>query len=64
MILLQAWIFTCIFFVFGALNSELFIFLGTIGLSVSFNGGVRRKNMLAPARSHHTASQTYAMELN
>jgi hypothetical protein len=31
------------FFVFGALNSQLSVFLGVLGLSVSLNGGVCRK---------------------
>jgi hypothetical protein len=31
------------FFVFGALNSQLSVFLGILGLSVSLNGGVCRK---------------------
>jgi len=30
-------------FVFGALNSQLPVFLGVLGLSISLNGGVRRK---------------------
>jgi hypothetical protein len=31
------------FFIFGALSSQLYIFLGAVGLSVSLNGGVKRK---------------------
>jgi hypothetical protein len=30
-------------FIFGAINGQLAVFLGTVGLSVSLNGGVRRK---------------------
>jgi hypothetical protein len=33
----------CFFFVFGALSTQLKLFLGVLGLSVSFNGGVSRK---------------------
>lgn len=38
-------------FVFGALNTELFLFTGILGVSVSFNGGVKSKirSRLAPA---------------
>jgi hypothetical protein len=31
------------FFIFGAFQSQLFIFLGLVGLNVSLNGGVKRK---------------------
>jgi hypothetical protein len=34
------------FFVFGAFNSELYVFLGILGVSVSLNGGVRHKEAL------------------
>jgi hypothetical protein len=34
------------FFVFGALNSQLSVFLGILGMSVSLNGGVCRKKVL------------------
>lgn len=51
------------FLIFGALNSQLFVFLGLIGLSVSVNGGVNRKSTLA-ARRRDTAQQPYAIELN
>jgi len=37
------------FFVFGALNSQLSVFLGILGLSVSINGGVCRKKALKSA---------------
>jgi hypothetical protein len=30
------------FFIFGAISSQLFVFLGAVGLSVSLNGGVKR----------------------
>lgn len=31
------------FFIFGSLNSQLLIFVGTVGLGVSLNGGVKNK---------------------
>ncbi len=37
----------CFFFVFGALNSQLSVFMGILGMSVSLNGGVCRKKALA-----------------
>jgi hypothetical protein len=33
----------CYFFVFGAFDTQLYLFLGILGMSVSLNGGVRRK---------------------
>jgi hypothetical protein len=33
------------FFIFGAFNSQLFIFLGLVGFSVSLNGGVKRSTI-------------------
>jgi hypothetical protein len=43
--LLAYYITYCIsfFFIFGALNTELPIFLGACGLSISLNGGVKRR---------------------
>jgi hypothetical protein len=49
------------FFIFGALNSELSVFLGAIGLSVSLNGGVMRKSALERVRA--SEPQAYAIEL-
>ena len=51
---LLAWFITqsIIFFaVFGAFNSQLYVFTGTLGLSVALNGGVRRarRNPAYPA---------------
>jgi hypothetical protein len=37
----------CFFFVFGAISSQLSIFLGILGLSVSLNGGVCRRPAVA-----------------
>ncbi len=49
------------FFVFGAFNSQLFIFVGAVGLSVSLNGGVRRKLSLERVRG--SEPQAYAIEM-
>jgi O-antigen ligase len=46
------------FGVFGALNSQLFVFTGMLGMSVSINGGVRKPGKVAVAR----AAQPVAME--
>ena len=48
------------FLIFGAFNSQLFIFLGAAGLSISLNGGVKR----APASKGKSVVQleTWAME--
>ncbi len=53
------------FLIFGALNGQLFIFLGTVGLSVSLNGGVKREPDWVPARARAGASlpPAYAIEL-
>jgi hypothetical protein len=51
------------FFIFGALNSELFVFLGICGFSVSLNGGVRRKPEPVPERRRAALPQAYAMEV-
>jgi hypothetical protein len=39
------------FFVFGAISSQLAVFLGILGLSVSLNGGVCRRPALARVRT-------------
>jgi hypothetical protein len=46
-------------FIFGALNGTLFAFLGACGLSVSLNGGVRRR--AAPRPKPVPVPQTMAM---
>jgi hypothetical protein len=51
------------FVVFGALNSALYGFVGTVGLSVSLNGGVRRKTATVSERERAFQPQAYAMEL-
>jgi hypothetical protein len=61
--LLSFYLAQCIsfFFIFGALNSQLYVFLGVCGLSVSLNGGVRRKPMTERGRA--SLPQAYAMEV-
>jgi hypothetical protein len=50
------------FFVFGALNSQLSVFLGILGLSVSLNGGVCRKKALArPGAVEPSLATSFAM---
>jgi len=60
-VLLSVYLAYCIsfFFIFGAFNSQLFIFLGIVGLNVSLNGGVRR----APASKGKpvTVSETFVV---
>jgi hypothetical protein len=51
------------FFIFGAFNSQLFVFLGAVGLSVSLNGGVKRKPKTAWERGRVSLPQAYAMEV-
>ena len=51
------------FFIFGALNSQLFIFLGAVGLSVSLNGGVRRQTKPMTERRRDMVAQPYAIEI-
>ena len=46
------------FFVFGAFDSQLYIFLGILGMSVCLNGGVRRK-----AAAKAVPATAVAMEL-
>src|SRR5665213_1863707 len=49
MALLSFFLTQCIFFffVFGAISSQLSMFLGTLGLSISLNGGVCRRAAMA-----------------
>lgn len=51
------------FFAFGAFNTQLAVFLGAVGMSVSLNGGVKRKSKLATDRERGFVTQAYAMEL-
>jgi hypothetical protein len=52
------------FFVFGALDSELTLFLGAVGFGVSLNGGVSRKPKTGLEQGDAPLAQAYAMELN
>jgi hypothetical protein len=52
----------CFFFLFGALSTDLYLFLGLCGLSVSLNGGVRRKPRPEPERVRASLPQPYAVE--
>jgi hypothetical protein len=62
-VLLAYYLAYCVsfFFIFGAFNVQLFSFLGAVGLSVSLNGGVRRKPMTERGRA--SLPQAYAMEV-
>jgi hypothetical protein len=63
--LLSFYLTHCIsfFFIFGAFNSDLYVFLGGCGLSVSLNGGVKRKPKPLPERGRTFLPQAYAVEL-
>ncbi len=50
------------FFIFGGFSNQLAIFLGVVGLSVSVNGGLKRKPVLTDRR-RDTAQQPYAIEV-
>jgi hypothetical protein len=60
--LLSYYLASCVsfFFIFGSLNSQLSLFLGLCGMSVSLNGGVRRRAARKPRPV--TVAQTLAME--
>jgi hypothetical protein len=60
--LLAFYLTNCIsfFFIFGALSTGLSVFLGICGLSVSLNGGVKRR--AAPRSKPAAVPQTMAME--
>jgi hypothetical protein len=57
MTLLASYLTQCLFFFvfFGALNSQLMVFLGTLGFSVCLNGGVCRKLALPKQRAAEPA---------
>ncbi len=44
------------FFVFGVFDLQLYVFLGILGLSVSLNGGVRRKETAKAVSATTTAA--------
>ncbi|MGD0812227.1 MAG: hypothetical protein ABSA83_01375 [Verrucomicrobiota bacterium] len=63
-VLLSCYLARCFsfFFIFGALSTEFSVFLGLCGLSVSLNGGVKRR-VVAPKRVPvPVAQQTLAMD--
>lgn len=51
------------FLIFGAINSQLFLFLGAVGLSVSLNGGVERKPRPILERDRLDLPRAYAIEM-
>lgn len=51
------------FLIFGAINSQLFLFLGAVGLSVSLNGGVERKPRHIFERDRLDLPRAYAIEM-
>ncbi|MGD0812226.1 MAG: O-antigen ligase family protein [Verrucomicrobiota bacterium] len=53
----------CFVFIFGALNTDLYLFLGLVGLSVSLNGGAKRKPGSGLEYARESMSQSYAMEV-
>jgi hypothetical protein len=61
-VLLAYYLANCVsfFFIFGALNSQLSVFLGVCGVSVSLNGGVKRRAL--PKHNLILVRQTLAME--
>ena len=62
--LLSYYMANCVsfFFIFGGFSNQLVIFLGAVGLSVSLNGGLKRKPVLTDRR-RDTAQQPYAIEV-
>jgi hypothetical protein len=51
------------FVIFGAFNTQLFMFLGVVGLSVSLNGGIKRKPRPVSEGLRIVAPRAYASEL-
>jgi len=47
------------FFVFGSLYSDLAMYAGLVGLSISLNGGVARRFILLPPRTSHGRPLTF-----
>lgn len=62
-LLLSYYLASCVAFVFifGAFNGQLSFFLGLCGISISLNGGVRRK-FASKRAAHPIPSQTTVME--
>ena len=64
-ILLSYYLAQCVTFVliFGAFNTQLCVFLGVVGLSVSLNGGVKRAPQPFVLPSRRAVRPSYAIEL-
>jgi hypothetical protein len=64
-LLLSYYLAYCVsfFFIFGSLNSQLYIFLGAVGLSVSLNGGVWRKTTHLMEPRDESQPQAFAIEM-
>ena len=64
-VLLAYYLAYCVsfFLIFGALNTQLFNFLGAVGFGVSLNGGVVRKPRLLPERGRDSLPEAYATEV-
>jgi hypothetical protein len=52
----------CFFFIFGALSTDFFLFLGLCGFSVSLNGGVKRRAAAPKREPVPVVQQTLAMD--
>ena len=50
------------FFIFGAFNSQLCLFLGAVGLSISLNGGVRKQARPVMEQPRGYVSRAFAVE--
>jgi hypothetical protein len=63
--LLATYLAYCVsfFFVYGALYSDISIFLGLCGFSVSLNGGVRKQPQSVFERQPDSLPQPYAIEV-
>jgi hypothetical protein len=51
------------FLIFGSLSSQLYIFMGAIGLGVSLNGGVKRKPKSITDSGRASQPQAFAIEV-
>ncbi len=49
-------------FIFGAFNSQMYIFLGIVGFGVSVNGGVRRQIRLVAEPVRGSVTRAFAIE--
>jgi hypothetical protein len=53
----------CFVLIFGAFSTQLFVFLGLVGFSVSLNGGMAKAPATSLDRARGAVSQAYAIEL-